>query len=214
MVISFLNQKGGVGKTTLAVNVAGTLALKGKSVLAIDADPQGSMLDWAESRQEESLFNVIGLPRAVIHKEIKKLGKGYDVIIIDGPPRVHDVARSVIMASSKVVIPVQPSPYDIWSVKDILDIINDALTFNENLKTYFAINRKIANTAIGRDAIDAIKEYKVTILKSQICQRVIFAESAATGKVVTEIDKNSCASKEIDALVKELMKDYERKEKN
>lgn len=209
MIISFLNQKGGVGKTTLAVNVAGTLALKGKSVLAIDADPQGSMLDWAESRQEESIFNVIGLPKAVIHKEVKKLGKGYDYIIIDAPPRVHDIARSVIMASNKVVIPVQPSPFDIWSVKDILDIINEALVFNEDLKSYIAINRKIANTAIGRDAIDAIKEYGIAILKSHICQRVVFAESAATGRVVTEIDKNSDASKEIDALTKELMKNYE-----
>jgi chromosome partitioning protein len=155
-------------------------------------------------------------PRQAMHIDSEKiktvlafLEKHYDYIIIDGPPRVHDVARSVIMASNKVVIPVQPSPYDIWSVKDILDIINEALTFNENLKSYFAINRKIANTAIGRDAIDAIKEYGVTILKSQICQRVVFAESAATGRIVTEIDKNSEAAKEIEALTKELMKNHE-----
>ena len=109
MIVSFLNQKGGVGKPTLAIRVADALARRTKRVLLVDADPQGSALDWAAARRGESLFPVAGLPRASIHKELPTLAHGYDMVIIDGPPRVYDVARSAIMASDLVLVPVQPS---------------------------------------------------------------------------------------------------------
>src|SRR4051812_36108401 len=115
MILSFLNQKGGVGKTTLSINVATCLAIKKNKVLLIDADLQNSSLDWATIRKKESLFTVVGITKPIIHKEIPKLIKNYDHIIIDGPPRIYDVARSAIVASDVVIMPVQPSPYDIWA---------------------------------------------------------------------------------------------------
>ena len=115
MIFGFFNQKGGVGKSTLSICLAASLARTGARVLLIDADPQGSALDWAAARQGPPLFTVVGFPRPSIHKEIGQIGQGYDHIVIDGPPRVTDLARSAIMASDVVVIPVQPSPYDIWA---------------------------------------------------------------------------------------------------
>ena len=205
MIIGVLNQKGGVGKTTLSIGIAAELARQGARVLLIDADPQGSSLDWAAAREGAALFSIVGLPRATIHKEIENLRQNYDHVVIDGPPRVTDLARSAIMASDVVVIPVQPSPYDIWAADDVVKLIAEAMVYKENLKSCFVINRKIVNTAIGRDVADVLGSYDLAVLNSTIAQRVIFAESAAQGKAIFEVDKDSSAVGEVEAVVNELM---------
>jgi chromosome partitioning protein len=205
MIIGLLNQKGGVGKTTLSVNLAASLSRTGARVLLIDADPQGSALDWAAARQSEPLFSVVGFPRATIHKEIAQLGQGYEHIIIDGPPRVTDLARSAIMASDIVVIPVQPSPYDIWAAEEVVKLITEARVYKENIKSVFVVNRKITNTAIGRDVRDALAAYPVHVLNASVAQRVVFAEAAAQGQAIFEIDPAGPAVAEMEAVAAELM---------
>jgi chromosome partitioning protein len=203
-VIAILNQKGGVGKTTLAVHLATAFTRKGRRVLLIDADSQGSALDWGAARQGELLFPVVGLPKKSIHKELPALAKDFDLVVIDGPPRVNEVAQSAILASDLVLIPVQPSPYDVWAAKDIMDLLNEASVYKPSLKSAFTINRKIANTAIGRDVNDALASYPVPVLKSAICQRVPFAESAAQGLTVFELDPEMLASQEMMQLADEV----------
>ena len=205
MIIGLLNQKGGVGKTTLSVNIAAILAQSGARVLLIDADPQGSSLDWAAARQGEAMLSVVGFPRPTIHKEMAQIGRGYDHIVIDGPPRVTDLARSAIMASDIVVIPVQPSPYDIWAADEVVKLIDEARVYKETLKSVFAINRKIANTAIGRDVREALSAYPVPVMSASITQRVVFAEAAAQGLAVHEVDDNGLATTEVRAVTHELM---------
>lgn len=205
MIISVQNQKGGVGKTTLAIHISYVLSSSKKRVLLIDADPQGSSRDWAAAREDEPPFSVVGLDRPTIHRDLPKLAEGYDHVVIDGPPRVTDLARSAIVAADLVVIPIQPSPYDVWAAIEVIDLIEEASVFKENLKSVFVINRKIVNTAIGRDVVEALSEYKIPVAKSGVCQRVAFAESAAKGQTVMELNNKSSASKEIKALVKELL---------
>jgi len=205
MIIGVLNQKGGVGKTTISVNLAASLARSGARVLLIDADPQGSSLDWAAARDGDPLFSVVGFPRPTIHKEIVQLGQGYDHIVIDGPPRVTDLARSAIMAADLVLIPVQPSPYDIWAADEVVKLIDEARIYKENIKSVFVVNRKITNTAIGRDVGEALSAYPVPVLVATVTQRVVFAEAAAQGKSIFEIDADGSAAREIDAVKTELM---------
>jgi chromosome partitioning protein len=202
-VIAILNQKGGVGKTTLAVHLATAFARKKRTVLLIDADPQGSALDWAAARRGAPLFPVVGLPKSSIHKELPALANNYELVIIDGPPRVYDVAKSACGASDLVLIPVQPSPYDVWAAKEIIDLLSEAEIHKPNLKTAFMINRKIVNTAIGRDVADALSEYPVPVLRTAVCQRVAFAESAAQGLTVFE-NSTSTAAQEIMQLAEEV----------
>ena len=204
-IVSVLNQKGGVGKTTLTVHLATALARAGERVLLVDADPQGSALDWSAAREGPALFPVAGLPKASLHKELPALAAGYTFVLIDGPPRVYDVARSAIMASGLVLIPVQPSPYDVWAAKEIVDILAEAAVFKPALRSAFVVNRKIVGTAIGRDVADALAEYPLPVLAAAVCQRVLFAESAARGQTVYDLVPGSPGAREIDALTAEVL---------
>jgi chromosome partitioning protein len=205
MIISIQNQKGGVGKTTLAVHISHALALRDEPTLLLDADPQGSARDWAAARKSQPPFSVVGLDRPTIHRDLPAIAKNYAHVVIDGPPRVTDLARSAIAAADLVLIPVQPSPYDVWAAQEVINLIQEASVFKEKLKSVFVINRKIANTAIGRDVTEALSGYGVPVLRSQICQRVSFAESAASGQTVLETEPKGQAAQEIQTLVNELL---------
>jgi chromosome partitioning protein len=207
-VIALLNQKGGVGKTTLSVHIATALAAgtepERHTVLLIDADPQGSALDWAAQRTAPARFPVIGLPKPTLHREMPSLGQGYEWVIIDGPPRVGDLARSAIAASDLVIIPVQPSPYDVWAAQDIVDIINECLIHKPQLQSRFLINRLFSNTTLGGEVADALASFEIPVLKTAIRNRTEYAKSAKAGLTALESDPSSQAAKEIHALIQEV----------
>ncbi len=205
LIISVINQKGGVGKTTLSVNLAAALAGRKLRVLVVDADPQGSALDWVAARGQDTPFAVIGMSKPILHLELPKMAKDFDVVLIDGPPRVYDVAKSAVMASDAVLIPVLPSQFDVWAAEETVKLLQECATYKTHLKAAFVINRKIANTAIGRDVAKALKQYPQPVLQTTVCQRVAFAESAH-GRTVLELDADSAASKEIQSLAKEVLK--------
>jgi chromosome partitioning protein len=189
VIVALLNQKGGVGKTTLALHLAGEWSREGKRVTLIDADPQGSALDWSAQRAREGsprLFGVI------------------DHVVIDGPPRVATLTRSALLAADLVLIPAQPSPFDGWASGEILRLIEEARLFRPQVFARFVLNRCGARTIIARETAASLAEHDPPVLAARIGQRVAFADAAQSGRLVAEVDDASMAAHEIAALALEV----------
>ncbi|AFZ57625.1 AAA family ATPase [Anabaena cylindrica FACHB-243] len=205
MKIAILNQKGGSGKTTVSIHLSHALKLKGYRVLLVDTDPQGSSRDWAAARNEEAPFSVMALDRPIIHKELPKLAQGYEYVLIDGAPRVSDLTRSAIMAVDFVLIPIQPSPLDIWAVHEVVELIQEATIYKPDLSAAFLVNRKVVNSSIAREVSEVLQQYPFPVLNAQISQRVVFAECLNSGSTVLETAPKSAAADEVRAVCEEIL---------
>lgn len=207
MIISFLNQKGGVGKTTLSSNVAYALALRGFKVLLVDTDPQHSATDWVAVRGEKELpFTVVGMANTSIRQQLPKMQEhdGYDYIIIDGAPRMTDLSRAAIIVSDLVVMPMRPSGFDIWATEELKTMVEEARIYKPTLITAVCLNAVVNNTKLAKEVIADMEENNWSFFDTTIGQRIAFSNAATQGLSVLELEPNSEAVKEINRLTDEI----------
>jgi chromosome partitioning protein len=181
-------------------------------VTLLDADPQGSALDWAQRRTQSGrkrLYGVFGLARDSLHQEAPQIALQADFVVIDGPPRVAALARSALLAADLVLIPVQPSAYDVWASNEMVELVAEAKVFRPMLRAAFVINRRVVGTVIGRDARSALADQPFKALHAEVSQRIVFADSVAAGRLAFEVTPRCAAAREIASLasdVRELLR--------
>ncbi len=200
-VITIAQQKGGAGKTTLVCHLAVALSQRGYRVALIDIDPQGSLTQWHKLREERMGEDYTGMHFSALSgwrvgSEVSRLRRDYDVILIDSPPHVETDARTAIRSADLVLVPVQPSPTDLWATQATIKFAG-----SERVPVRTILNRVNAKSKI----VEKIRAELPELTDSVIGNRVVFASSIMEGKGVTEVDPKSLASAEIKALVKEMI---------
>jgi chromosome partitioning protein len=210
-VITIAQQKGGAGKTTVAAHLAVALSQKGNRVAVIDIDPQGSLGYWHKIREQRFGEGYTGLTFNALSGwrvggEVARLRKTHDFIIIDSPPHTETEARTAIRSADFILIPVQPSPTDLWATKATLELAKA-----EKIPVRVVMNRVPYNSRLTSAITDELSE----IAETTIGNRVLFASSLMEGRCATEVEPTSHAAKEIKELVKEithLLRDKEEEE--
>ena len=203
-VVAIVNQKGGTGKTTLAINLASVLAEKG-AVLLLDADPQASSQNWAagEWTSPEGLA-VKGMGKGNLLEQVRSVSRDYDWIIIDGPPGITRTSADAVRAADLVLIPAKPSPLDVWAASDIVEAVRARQkTSNGTPKAAFVITMAQPRTRLGRQIDAALSAMGIPVLQARTTQRVSYPNAINDGNSVVD-GADQTARNEILAIRGEL----------
>ena len=203
-IISVLNPKGGCGKTTISTNLARALHDRGQSVLIVDSDPQGSARDW-HAANEDNPIELVALDRPNNVKTLRRMAANYDCVVIDGAAKLEDMIAAAIKVSNFIMIPVQPSPYDIWATSDLVDFIKARQEVTDGIPLAgFVVSRVVEGTRLGGDVRAALDEYALPVFETTITQRQVYPQTASEGLTVFDAD-NAKAKAEPTALIDEVL---------
>jgi chromosome partitioning protein len=211
-IIAITQQKGGVGKSTIAMHLGAAFHEMGKRVLVVDADGQNTLVHWASASAENETgipFPVVNLSEAggQIHREIRKFIDNYDVIIVDCPPSITEkVSGVILLAASVAVIPTSSSPADYWSSIGLVKLVQQAQVMNEDLRAVFLLNKTEEKRMLTRELKRALEELGVPLLKTQIPTREVYKQAMALGQTVLQMKDRGArlASREIRACAEEI----------
>lgn len=204
-ILSFLNEKGGTGKSTTAINVAVSFARQGKRVVLVDCDPQGTSRDWRSGSPEGSMYpDVIGLDRPELLSALKTINA--DLVVIDTPAKAERMCASVIRYSDVAVVVIQPSGADIWASAPVVSLLQQKIEVGGQIDAAFLLNRVSNSTNLSKEVLSGEwNEYGFPQLETTIGNRVAFATSLTDGLSIFETS-DGAAKGEIDLLAEELGK--------
>lgn len=216
LTVAVVQQKGGSGKTTIAINLAAAAHVATRRALIVDMDRQASAFDWSASRRDGSKLDglaVVRADRALTLPRFREIADGYDAVFLDCPPRLGDVTLSAAVAADVALIPLQPGPFDFWAVAETLESLDKADEIRAHLERRplvraFVVNRAQRHTRLAREAIGSLDATKGALL-GVIHQRIVFSEACSRGESVLTLPDAEAAAGEVKQLwqgIQEVMR--------
>lgn len=205
-VVGILHGKGGVGKSTIAVNLARALQLRSLKVVIIDCDAQGTAQSWKASRSDgDNLPAVFGVDKAsALQSDVRRLSDSFDIAVIDGGAHLDKIHSAIIKTSDLVLIPVQPSPADIWPTEQIVDLIHQRQDVAGNPEAAFVISRRKVGSRLGKGVEDVLSRFDLPVWDGT-CDRVAYPQAMGQGRSVVEINDEKAAS-EIESITENTIR--------
>ena len=205
-ILTVAQQKGGAGKTTLAAHLAVAFTAAKKDVAVIDIDPQQSLTHWMRQREARFGDSGAGLLASQVQgwrsrSEVEKLARDHDIVLIDSPPHAETEAKIAVRSAHLVIVPVQPSPMDVWATRPTLKLAAD-----EGVPALLVLNRVPPRANLTEAMIGEIAQMGGTLAKATIGNRVAFAAALSDGRAVGELQPRGRAAAEIKALAKEILR--------
>lgn len=210
MVIGITNLKGGVGKTTIAQNIAVCLSHMEYSVCIVDTDTNQNSMQWYAERQSELPdIMVYAVTDKGLSKSVTKFNEDYDFVIIDGTPSLEDIATRIILASDLLLIPVTPNAHDYRTLDIFFERYEQAKSFREEIPAYLLLNQFDERMKLDQGIRDLFSSYEVELMKTTIKRRNSYRTSAITGKGAYE-NSDPKAKKEMVSLTKEILENIKK----
>jgi len=206
LTIAVSSLKGGVGKSTIALNLATCLHRAGHRAIVIDTDPQGTCRMWAAKAAEVEREGppVVAMDGKTLRRDLERISKGFDVAVIDCPPRMGAETRAAMLASDLVIMPVIPGAADVWALQETIAVLDEAKQYRDELRAVIVLNRG-DRTTLAKLALEALGELDVRVLDEVIKNRVAYGEATLAGLGVVDYAPESDAALEVKRFAKAVL---------
>ena len=204
-VITIATLKGGVGKSTIALNLAAALH-RSRPTLLVDADPQGTCRAWAARAAETGREGppTVAVDGRSLRRDLPQITRGFDIAVIDSPPRLGVEARAAMLVADLVLLPTVPGAADLWALRESVDVLEEARQLRPDLRGAILLNRA-DRTMLTKTAREALDSYGIPVLPTSLGQRVAFGEATLTGLSVLDHAPGSAAAAELTALADQVL---------